>query len=413
MSVVELAGLYENLSLAEEDGAMLEASEEVQQEGAVDVDRSLMGRVLSGKRERNRFWQRSPWHFGKSLIVLEKLVGSGDVSKLGFNRAEECWGKFIRVKVQIDISKLLKRWLRLKWGKEDNIVVVGLKYGQWIRAAIMNKYQSRVPGQASESSSERGRSIDKDLELSGGGSHNLQSGSLVSMAIDGPINGPVLSEPGLSPIDGDLRNGPGSLPTVPRFDEPNSKEVESNFMLIEKLSPNSDNQKMKKPIPQSTPTKKSGRKWKRAALGGEQLQLVGKVTSPLQRMLMASRVGKKTPKSHNSPKVPSADFSQFCMISWAIWDDRNSLVNNGKAKDPLMLVSWVMNFHEEFQNSRSAFSPQPPKPLVREAADWLAPPLGQLKLNISIATQSLRHPRIEATKALKPGERRELSGSHC
>ncbi|TXG70059.1 hypothetical protein EZV62_004994 [Acer yangbiense] len=158
MSAVELTGLYENLSLAEENGAVLEASEEVQQEGAVDVDRSLVGRVLSGKRVNREAFKTL------SLIVLEKPVGSRDVSKLGFNRAEfwvqihdipimcmnrrmarwlaeqicvvveipsdsrECWGKFIRVKVHIDISKLLKRWLRLKLGKEDDIVVIGLKY---------------------------------------------------------------------------------------------------------------------------------------------------------------------------------------------------------------------------------------------------------------------------------------------
>ncbi|KAK2657778.1 hypothetical protein Ddye_010830 [Dipteronia dyeriana] len=38
--------------------------------------------------ERNRFWQRGPWHFGKSLIVLEKPEGSSDVSKLGFIKVE-------------------------------------------------------------------------------------------------------------------------------------------------------------------------------------------------------------------------------------------------------------------------------------------------------------------------------------
>ncbi|TXG50705.1 hypothetical protein EZV62_023229 [Acer yangbiense] len=126
MSAADLAGLYENLSLAEEDSAVLEVSEEVQHDGVGDVDRSLVGKVLSGKRvnkdsfkslidqlwspfgkveielisdntfmfyfvnqeQRNRFWQRGPWYFGKCLIVLEKPEGSGDVSKLGFNKAE-------------------------------------------------------------------------------------------------------------------------------------------------------------------------------------------------------------------------------------------------------------------------------------------------------------------------------------
>ncbi|TXG48810.1 hypothetical protein EZV62_024685 [Acer yangbiense] len=111
--------------MADEDGVVLEIADEAQLEGAGDVDRSL----------RNRFWQCGPWHFGKSLIVLEKPVGSGDISKLGFNKVE-FWIQIHNIPimcmnrrtVQIDTSKPLKRWLRLKMGKSDEIVVVGLKY---------------------------------------------------------------------------------------------------------------------------------------------------------------------------------------------------------------------------------------------------------------------------------------------
>lgn len=42
--------------------------------------------------------------------------------------SKECWGKFIRVKVHIDISRPLKWWLRLKLDKSEYIVVVTLKY---------------------------------------------------------------------------------------------------------------------------------------------------------------------------------------------------------------------------------------------------------------------------------------------
>ena len=38
--------------------------------------------------DRNRVLQRGLWHFGNSLIVLEKLVGSGNISKLSFNKAD-------------------------------------------------------------------------------------------------------------------------------------------------------------------------------------------------------------------------------------------------------------------------------------------------------------------------------------
>ncbi|TXG54000.1 hypothetical protein EZV62_019256 [Acer yangbiense] len=202
MSLVDLVGLCENLSVMDVDGKVLEVSEEVQIDGVEDVDRSLVGRVLSGKKvnrdafkslidqlwhpfgsveiemvgvntftfsfpnkdDRNRFWCRGLWHFGKHLIVLEKPVGAEEVKTLGFDRAElwvqihdipimcmnrrtarwlaeqiggvieipsdsrECWGQFLRVKILLDITKPLKRWLRLKLDKSDNIVVVGLKY---------------------------------------------------------------------------------------------------------------------------------------------------------------------------------------------------------------------------------------------------------------------------------------------
>ncbi|TXG60460.1 hypothetical protein EZV62_015033 [Acer yangbiense] len=298
---MELADLYENLSIAEEDGAILEATDEVQQDGVKDVERCLVGRVLSNKKvnreafrglidqlwspfgsveieligentfmfyfvnrvDRNRFWQRGPWHFGKSLIVLEKPVGFGDIKNLKFSRAEfwvqvhdipiscmnrrsakwlakqiggvieipveskECWGKFIRVKVEIDISKPLKRWLRLKLDKSDIIVVVGLKYerlpdfcfvcgklghvvkdcldeearsgvlggsspkfGSWLKAPSSERTSSRFQPAWSGSSSERERTVGWSPEVPGGGSSNLKLGSLLSQ--DGESAGSAL-----------------------------------------------------------------------------------------------------------------------------------------------------------------------------------------------------------------------------
>ncbi|TXG67122.1 hypothetical protein EZV62_008397 [Acer yangbiense] len=118
--------LYENLSLVEEDGAVLEISEEETVDGAKDVDCCLVGKVLSGKKvnreafrslieqiwspfgqvevelvadntfmfyfikqeDRNRVWQRGPWHFEKSLIMLEKPKRTGNYSQLDFNKAD-------------------------------------------------------------------------------------------------------------------------------------------------------------------------------------------------------------------------------------------------------------------------------------------------------------------------------------
>ncbi|TXG71426.1 hypothetical protein EZV62_000005 [Acer yangbiense] len=204
MAESEISKLYENLSLADEDGAICERPEADQREGEVEVevDLCLIGKILSGKKvnreafihlieqlwspfgrvkiesvefnifmfkfinqeERNRIWQRGPWYFEKSLIVLEKPEGRGSISQLKFNKVElwiqihdvpiicmnkrtakwmaeqigrvieipfeskDCWGKFLKVKVQIDITKPLKRWLHLKLDKSNDIVMVSLKY---------------------------------------------------------------------------------------------------------------------------------------------------------------------------------------------------------------------------------------------------------------------------------------------
>ncbi|KAK1561165.1 hypothetical protein Q3G72_035108 [Acer saccharum] len=135
------------------------------------------------------------------------------------------------------------------------------------------------------------------------------------MAIDGPTIGPSLVDSGVSPIEKAIQNEAGGLPAVPRFEEPNSSGVETNPALEEKINPNTETQKQRMPISQTTPTKKSGRKWKRAARGGEQIQQVGRITSPMQRMLMAGKVGKKTPKSHTSPKLSSPSSSSSSLSS--------------------------------------------------------------------------------------------------
>ncbi|TXG48811.1 hypothetical protein EZV62_024686 [Acer yangbiense] len=114
--------------------------------------------------DRDRIWHRGPWHFDRNLIVSEILEGTGNISQLSFNKAKfwvqihdipimcmnrrmakwlaeqigevidipsesrDCWGKFLRVKVLIDISRPLKRWLQLKLDQSENIIMVNLKY---------------------------------------------------------------------------------------------------------------------------------------------------------------------------------------------------------------------------------------------------------------------------------------------
>ncbi|TXG53188.1 hypothetical protein EZV62_022357 [Acer yangbiense] len=135
--------------------------------GAVDtelVGDNIFMFYFNNQVDRDRIWQRGPWYFEKSLVALEKPTGIGNIALLAFNKVElwvqihevpimcmnrrmakwmaeqigevidipseskECWGRYLRVNVQIDIHRPLKRWLRLKLDKTDNIVVVGLKY---------------------------------------------------------------------------------------------------------------------------------------------------------------------------------------------------------------------------------------------------------------------------------------------
>ncbi|TXG72776.1 hypothetical protein EZV62_001355 [Acer yangbiense] len=113
---------------------------------------------------RDMIWARSPWHFDNNLIVLEKPQGVGEISSLSFHTAEmwvqihnlplmcmnrraakeiteqigpvveipaeskECRGRFLRVKVQIDVSKPLKRFIKPGMDESDKVIVAPLLY---------------------------------------------------------------------------------------------------------------------------------------------------------------------------------------------------------------------------------------------------------------------------------------------
>ncbi|KAK3193610.1 hypothetical protein Dsin_024920 [Dipteronia sinensis] len=87
-------------------------------------------------------------------------------------------------------------------------------------------------------------------------------------------------------------------------------------------------------------------------------------------------------------QVASDGFELVCMVSWVVWEDRNTQLNGGKSKGPGMLVAWVTNLRDEFQNYRLAFSSPSPPPIFRAPEDWITPPLGLLKLNIACALRN-------------------------
>ncbi|TXG46781.1 hypothetical protein EZV62_026075 [Acer yangbiense] len=201
MSTSEIVKLCESLSLSDH-GRVLRLREEVRREGIADVSHCLIGKVLSGKKvnreafinminqlwspfgqveieviadnifmffftkseDRDAVWRRGPWHFDNHLIVLEKPIGAGEISELGFDKvdmwvqihnlplmymnrraarslaeeigqvieipadAKECRGKFLRVKVRIDVNKPLKRFIKLAVDDTERVVVAPLIY---------------------------------------------------------------------------------------------------------------------------------------------------------------------------------------------------------------------------------------------------------------------------------------------
>lgn len=110
---------------------------------------------------KRRILLNGPWHFDKSLIVLVEPKGVGDVSQISFTNASfwiqihnipilcmnretesylgsllrrvedvdsgetgDCLGKFLRVRVNLDITKPLRRVLRVKFNTEEGTCTI-------------------------------------------------------------------------------------------------------------------------------------------------------------------------------------------------------------------------------------------------------------------------------------------------
>ncbi|TXG63821.1 hypothetical protein EZV62_010815 [Acer yangbiense] len=308
--------LCENLSLVDEDEAVLEITEDATLDSAKDVDLCLVGKVLLGKKvnreafkglieqiwspfgqvevelvadnifmfyfnkqeERNCVWQRGPWHFGKSLIALAIPQGSVTLWRYQLTQGN-AGGKFMRVKVRIDISKPLKQWLCLKLSKNEEIIVVSMKYkrlpefcftcgrvghgimecldvearklalegtptkfSSWLKASSGEKQYTRYNSQSYESSSDKVKSNEGSKEGEGDGSISLRPGSLASLkgmsvsvgaASNGKIVGTLALDGGTgSQSDEMCVDGPGNGPPFPH----NTVDFQSKVKTTESLS---------------------------------------------------------------------------------------------------------------------------------------------------------------------------------
>ncbi|TXG53062.1 hypothetical protein EZV62_022231 [Acer yangbiense] len=196
-------------------------SEEVKLDEVEDVDQCLVGKVQSGKKmnrdafkglieqiwylfghvevelvgdnifmfyfinreDRNRVWNRGPWRFGNSLIVLEKPVGSDNIHHLGFNKAN-FWIHIHDIPI-LCMNRRTSKWLaeqigevveippELKLGKYDEITMVSLKYERlpefWFA-------YGRIGHGIKECLDEEARKAS----IEGNGSVSLKSGSMAS-----------------------------------------------------------------------------------------------------------------------------------------------------------------------------------------------------------------------------------------
>ncbi|TXG50706.1 hypothetical protein EZV62_023230 [Acer yangbiense] len=224
--------------------------------------------------------------------------------------SRECWGKFLWVKVQINITKPLKRWLRLKLGKTEDIVVVGLKYE---RLSDFCFVCGRIGHLVKECTDEVAREVTAERRTETLTSERVMGTPQTDrMVIDRPISGQASSVTALRQTVGESSNGPMSVSTVPILKEASPRNEEPIPKLEVQMHDAIKETQEKNSVQQVTPIKKTGKKWKRAARGVDQLQLVGKVSSPLQRMLVTGKVGRKTPKSQCSPKTANGKSPGKC-----------------------------------------------------------------------------------------------------
>ncbi|KAL5775661.1 hypothetical protein ACOSP7_013218 [Xanthoceras sorbifolium] len=144
----KIATLCESLSLSDDDGPVLQFGGDKQKEGIRDVNNCLVGNVLSRKRvNRDAFKAIIIQIWGTMGFVEVEAVGDNvfvfvfrkfeDLTMLAEMVEEvvecpgdtrECWGRFFRVKVRVDIFKPLKRGLRVWLEEFSTMIIAPIKY---------------------------------------------------------------------------------------------------------------------------------------------------------------------------------------------------------------------------------------------------------------------------------------------
>ncbi|KAK1582010.1 hypothetical protein Q3G72_010991 [Acer saccharum] len=93
--------------------------------------------------------------------------------------------------------------------------------------------------------------------------------------------------------------------------------------------------------------------------------------------------------------VTQDDLAFFCMLCWAIWEQRNVFFSTGNRGLAETIVNKAEILLSEFRVTVSTLNPSV-KTLSRSVlpVNWLAPPPGKLKLNTAIIFRDNRRGRL-------------------
>ncbi|KAK3189612.1 hypothetical protein Dsin_029173 [Dipteronia sinensis] len=158
---LEIVKLYEHLSLANEDGAIHEMSEEAQRDGVADVDHCLVGKVLSGKNVNMEAFKGlivQLWsQFG--IVEIESVDKFDNIVmvRLKYERLPEfCY-------VCGNIGHMTKEYLDVE-ARTQALTGMTTKLGSWMRGLILDIMKVRHLTTTIRSSTEKDRPLEGRCE---------------------------------------------------------------------------------------------------------------------------------------------------------------------------------------------------------------------------------------------------------
>ncbi|KAL5750648.1 hypothetical protein ACOSP7_025251 [Xanthoceras sorbifolium] len=113
----EILRRYAQLSLSEDDGPVTKIGSEIREKRVRKLSLSLLGKIIANKEINREAFKATIQFIWRTVKEVEEI----DIGVEG-----DCLGKFIRVRVMVDVLKPLKRGLRVQLdeGSEDITTVM-------------------------------------------------------------------------------------------------------------------------------------------------------------------------------------------------------------------------------------------------------------------------------------------------